>query len=229
MKYCIKRKDWVTAAAALAFTSTFIAFGLSMAELAAVWVSSFVAASALDAWMDKRDAHLVKRMEDTAPAVWDVRMSGVSIGAVTDAQYASMQRHAFHDKRNAAAQLLNMAHVLLTVLRAVFIGTPLTIFWLMVMLALFKPQALTDIVQGFHQAGAAAAGACVLALLPIGVSLTVTALIFMSMWGFSFGYRNRYGEEVNRMLRRHCNMPAEGDVHLWQGDKGLCQTVRAPE
>lgn len=45
------------------------------------------------------------------------------------------------------------------------------------------------------------------------VLILVSGMVVM---GHRFGFKDRYSEVVNRMLRQHCNTPAEGDVQVYE-------------
>ncbi len=163
---------------------------------------------------DRHDAGLTKRMEADAPITWDVWINDVQVGTVTDAQYAAMQRHAARDGRNAAAQLFNLGKMALSVIDKLMIAVPLTCFWTAIAMAAFSPDTFIQIAQELQTTGPTAITAAVRSFMQVGVLVFAILVAMMVAMGLRLGFKNCYAVAVNRMLRRHCNTPVEGDVRL---------------
>ena len=168
----------------------------------------------IGALVDKYEAGLTKRMEADAPVTWDLWINDVQVGSVTDAQYAAMQRHAARDGRNAVAQLFNVGQMALVVADNLLVAVPLMCFWTAIGMAAFSPDAFLEVAQQLQNAGPAAITSAVQSFMQVGVLVLAITVGMMVAMGFRFGFKNFYAAAVNRMLRRHCNTPVEGDVRL---------------
>lgn len=162
----------------------------------------------------RRESSYAERMEAADPVDLDVRINGVKVGTVSDAQYAAMQRYAYRDMRNAASQLLNVLHMAMVILDKIVIGVPLLVFWGGLALAVFSPNDYTSLVHELQKVTPATLAASSGHLLQVGFGVLMMAFMLMFIFGYRFGFRNHYAEAVERMIRQHCNTPAEGNVQL---------------
>jgi hypothetical protein len=165
---------------------------------------------------DRHDERLTARVKADQPVMWNVCMNGVKVGKVSDSQYAAMQRMAFRDGRLALTQFLNLGRIALVIVEKLLVAVPLLVFWAAVALAIFSPESYTDMVREFQKAGLTAITSAARSLLQLALSVMFLVVGGMAMMGYRFGFKNHYSEAVNRMLRQHCNTPADGDVQLWR-------------
>ncbi|MGA5726580.1 hypothetical protein ACPCHQ_21850 [Ralstonia thomasii] len=207
------------AAAVLATAFSFL-FGVQHGWFGAVFtlVLAGLFGSCFIHLLNRYDRSLAKRIATDAPIAWDVRLNGIRIGNVSDAEYAAMQRHVLHDPRNAVAQLCNLGRMASIALDKLIALLPLLFFWGVVTLAVFAPDSCTEAIRELQRADAAAITAAVRTALHVGVSCSVMAVALMVAMGFRFGYRNRYSDAVGRMVRLHCGASAEGDIQVWRLD-----------
>lgn len=166
--------------------------------------------------IDRHDERLTARVNADHPVMWNVYMNGVDVGKVSDSQYAAMQRIVFHDRRIALAQFFNLGHMALVVVEKLFVAVPLLVFWAAVALAIFSPESYTDMAREFQKAESAVITSAALSLLQLSLTVMFIAVGGMVIMGYRFGFRNHYSEAVNRLLRQHCNTPADGAVDLWR-------------
>jgi hypothetical protein len=165
--------------------------------------------------LDRQDARLASRVTDDASCItWDVWMNDCKIGLIHDAQYAQMQRFAFRDGRMLFAQVLNLSRVALNIATKGLVGVPLMMFWLLVIASLPTTESITEIAATWQTAGLASIMDSLRFLFSTVVMLYVLSVGFMFAFGYRFGFRNCYAEAVARMIRRHLNMPIEGDMRL---------------
>lgn len=165
---------------------------------------------------DRHDKRLTARMMANQSIMWNVRMNSVEVGKVSDSQYAAMQRMAFHDGRLALAQFFNLGRIALVVFEKFLVAVPLLVFWAAVAIAIFSPESFTDMVREFQKADSTAIKSAMLLCLQTALIAMLIVFGVMVVIGYRFGFRNHYNEEVNRMLKQHCNTPVDGDIQLWQ-------------
>ncbi|KVP97027.1 hypothetical protein WJ97_14505 [Burkholderia ubonensis] len=219
MKNSIKRgalNVTVAVIVALAFTLLFGPTNNTVAGLVFVVLTTVIGSVALQVASNRYDARLTQRMEAKDSPTWDVQLNGVKVGRITDAEYAGMQQRAFRDGRNALAQLLNLGRMALVAVDKLVVAVPVVFFWGAVALVLFAPESYTEVIREFQKADAAATAKAIAAFVQVGITVAVMAVGLMAAMGYRFGFRDYYGEAVNRMLRQHFNTPAEGDVHLFR-------------
>lgn len=174
---------------------------------------SSIAAFAVIFFLGRRDARLAERMSVRASLAWDVWMNGVKIGVITDAQYAAIQRAAFGDGSLVVAQALNLGQVALDIAGKVFVGVPLTMFWLLAAASVAAPESITGLAA-LRSADLAALVTSSDNLLRLVGVVTAMSVILLFAFGHRFGFCNCYGEAVARMVRQQCGVPSEGDIRL---------------
>lgn len=154
----------------------------------------------------KREGFRVRVAEDR-PTTYTVILNDVQVGTLRDAEYARMQLAAMDDLRVFVAQVLNMAGKLL-------VAVPFIVFWLFAGAALFSPESFTDSVASLKNADPQALLGAVRAMLSVAFTVSTLTAGLMLLMGQSFGFKNLYAAAIHSRLRRHCNMPAEGEIVL---------------
>ncbi|WP_157657682.1 hypothetical protein [Burkholderia ubonensis] len=186
------------------------------AMLVTVIVSTILCVTMLEVDARRRESRLVRRIEAKDSPNWEVRLNDVSIGRITDAEYAAIELSAFRDGRNALAQLFNLGRMALAMVDKLVGVVPHVFFWSAAALVLFAPDRFTEVIHGFQQADAATTAKALDAIARVGFTLAVLTVGVMAALGCRFGFLNHYAEDVNRRLRQHCNTPAQGDVMLYR-------------
>ncbi|QPN17990.1 hypothetical protein I5U70_32775 (plasmid) [Pseudomonas aeruginosa] len=158
------------------------------------------------------------RIAEDRPTTYTVILNDVQVGTLRDAEYARMQLAAMDDLRVFVAQVLNVARVVLNMAGKLLVAVPFIVFWLFAGAALFSPESFTDSVASLKNADPQALLGAVRTMLSLAftVSFTVSTLTagLMLLMGQSFGFKNLYAAAIHSRLRRHCNMPAEGEIVL---------------
>lgn len=201
--------------AALLFTIWFEPGG-SLAGLVFVLIATVVCNVTLRFAANRLDARLMRRIEAKDSPTWEVRLNHVHIGSITDAEYAAIQRAAFLDGGNALAQLFNLGRLALAMVDKLLGVVPHVFFWSAAALVIFAPERLAEVIHAFQQADAVQTANAIDAIARVGITLAVLAVGLMAALGYRFGFRNHYGEYINRKLRQHCHTPAQGDVWLYR-------------
>lgn len=163
---------------------------------------------------DKYEERLNARVKADQPVMWHVCMNDVEVGKVSDSEYAALLLLAFRDGHLALAQFFNLGRMALVLLEKLLVAVPLQVIWGAVALAIFSPESITEIVREFQKADPASITSSAHTLLQLWLTIMFLTICGMAMMGYRFGFRNYYSEAVNRMLRRHCNTPTDGDVQL---------------
>ncbi|HBP5913461.1 TPA: hypothetical protein L5732_005274 [Pseudomonas aeruginosa] len=161
----------------------------------------------------KREGFRVRVAEDR-PTTYTVILNDVQVGTLRDAEYARMQLAAMDDVRVFVAQVLNVARVVLNMAGKLLVAVPFIVFWLFAGAALFSPESFTDSVAALKNADPQALLGAVRTMLSVAFTVSTLTAGLMLLMGQSFGFKNLYAAAIHSRLRRHCNMPAEGEIVL---------------
>ncbi|HHW2631433.1 TPA: hypothetical protein ACUUA8_005248 [Pseudomonas aeruginosa] len=161
----------------------------------------------------KREGFRVRVAEDR-PTTYTVILNDVQVGTLRDAEYARMQLAAMDDLRVFVAQVLNIARVVLNMAGKLLVAVPFIVFWLFAGAALFSPESFTDSVASLKNADPQALLGAVRTMLSVAFTVSTLTAGLMLLMGQSFGFKNLYAAAIHGRLRRHCNMPAEGEIVL---------------
>jgi hypothetical protein len=159
-------------------------------------------------------SNLAKRVEAGAPIRWVIWSNNAEIGSLSDAGYATMQMAAVCDRRNLIAQIWNLASVLGNVLGKLLVAVPVLLFWGTITLALLSPTFFMDVVRELQIGDIASNLAFLRFLLLFAAFSALTAFVFIALMGYNVGFVNFYSGSLNRMLRQHCNIPEDVEIHL---------------
>lgn len=198
---------------ALLFTLLFGTYR-SWLELLYVVAITAIFTTVINYLMVKHDERLTNRVEADQPAMWKVLINDVEVGTVSDSQYAVMERRAFRDGRLVLSQFFNLGRMAMKIATLLLVAVPLLFFWAALALAIFSPESYMKIMQELQEADPTAIKLAARTLLEVALSAMFIALGIVLGAGYRFGFRDHYSEAVSRMLRQHCNTPAEGDVYL---------------
>ncbi|MDN8078423.1 hypothetical protein QZN30_03320 [Burkholderia multivorans] len=160
---------------------------------------------------DRHDAELLRRIAGGTTHVWVAQLNGITVGTLSDSEYAVMQRAAFWDQRNLVAQIANVVRMAMLAVDRLIIAVPVVLFWGALALALLSPNTY---VTAWHELNGTEISTIVKVLAQVALICSLLALGVLVAMGHKFGFRNCYAEAVNFKLRQHFKTPAEGDVHL---------------
>ncbi|MBR8657850.1 hypothetical protein KDH83_31525, partial [Achromobacter sp. Marseille-Q0513] len=149
---------------------------------------------------------------------WGVILNGVSIGRITDAQYAEIRRTVLRNGRIAFEQLGNMIQTGLTAAAKALSNLPLILVWTLLFATVAFPEDLVSLVQETQRASVQEILAFLRDLAPLAIALSGAAMGLLALLGYDFGYRDCYREAVDRMVRQHCKVAAVGTLDLIQMD-----------
>lgn len=146
---------------------------------------------------------------------WKVAINGVTVGEMSDADYADIQHSVFFDARVYGAQLLNFANVGWWLTNHLFTGIPLVAFWSAFSCFVFAPDTLVSamtVLQQLTPAQAVAASPTLIKLLFFAAIMIIGVRIAM---GSYFGFIDRFDQACNDRIRRALNCPAYGEIALF--------------
>jgi hypothetical protein len=166
----------------------------------------------------RQEAHLTQRMQADASPEWGVILNGVSIGRITDAQYAEIRRTVLRNGRIAFEQLGNIIHTGLAAAAKALSNLPLILIWTLLFATMAFPEDLVSLIQEIQRASVLEIVAFMQDLATLTIALSAATMGLLALLGYDFGYRDCYREAVDRMVRRHCRAAAVGSLHLIRTD-----------
>lgn len=162
------------------------------------------------------DAGYEKRINAEAPLNWEVKVNGVAVGHLNDAEYAKLQKRVHQEPAVAVAQGKNFLKVAMNVFSMYLTAIPLALFWGSVLMLVISPESVQEVVAQMVQADTAQLTAGLTSTLQ-----TLTILLVISMVGVApifgprFGAQDEYRKAVGELIRAHCKTPAEGRIDLF--------------
>ncbi|MDR2837753.1 MAG: hypothetical protein LBV49_04165 [Azonexus sp.] len=172
-------------------------------------------------WVSRYEKRLTTRMEADRPTMWNIFINGIKVGAVSDSQYAAMQRSALRDGRLVLAQFLSMCHFGLIFVLKQLLAVSVALFGVAAGLVLVCLKPITEIVPGVTEP-ATITSAVFFFLRVEFILLFLLGLSKLIICG-CFRFRD-YDEAVARMLRQHSNTAVIGGVSLI--DSGSPQKIK---
>lgn len=166
--------------------------------------------------MGYRKADLERRMAASDGPVWDVELNDVTVGTISDAEYAAIQRQCLAQPRLVWAQVVNIVAAFVKVFGYCLRVVPLGLFWGGAAMAIHSPELVATILvelpnatsEMVHLAGSATAS--VLIIMPFCVS----GMLWLTGKGAHLGITNLFDDEIAEALRRHCQTPIKGRIVL---------------
>lgn len=159
---------------------------------------------------------------------WQVAVNGITVGEMSDADYAGIQHSVFFDARVYGAQLLNFANVGWWLTSHLFIGIPLVAFWSAFSCFVFAPDTFASamtVLQQLTPSQAVAASPTLINLFFITAIMTIGVRIAM---GSYFGFIDRFDQACNDRIRRALNCPAYGEIALFHFGNGIATDHPTP-
>ncbi|HFX1228566.1 TPA: hypothetical protein ACV5IO_005628 [Pseudomonas aeruginosa] len=198
-------------------TSAAIAFSLGV-KTPFGWLFMVAGAAALafvfGYGLERKRKGFLARIAEDRPTAYTVILNDVQVGTLRDAEYARMQLAVMDDIRVFGAQVLNAGRVILNMAGKLLVAVPFVVFWLFAGAALFSPESFTDSVASLKNADPQALLGAIRTMLHVALMVSTLTAGVMLVMGQSFGFKNLYAAAIHSRLRRHCNMPAEGDIVL---------------
>ncbi|WP_176000323.1 hypothetical protein [Burkholderia vietnamiensis] len=160
---------------------------------------------------------LARRSNENRPLEWDVTINSVTVGTISDSDYAAVRYYVFRDNRIWLAQLFAGVKNFWNLTKQTVLALPTALVLGAIALALFAPNEIISICTSMAHASpdelsAAVSGAVWMwmTLLVVGVALR------MSFSGrvFNLSLTSQFDEAIALAVRRRLGVAAEGDVWL---------------
>lgn len=167
------------------------------------------------AWaMGRLEGRFQDRISADTALHWEVLINGVTVGSVSDTEYAQIQQAAFRDERLGMSQLLNAGHVMIVGASRLMVAIPLQFFWLAALYALYDAAGFLAMIAQLQAAGPETLVYTFQHLMTILLLIGTLWLGLSALTGSRMGFRNHYRERVAQLLRQRFDVVAEGDVIL---------------
>jgi len=188
------------------------------ARWADLWIPAFAnlaIAIPMLATLSRHESMLSRRIEAGNAVPWQVRVNGVTVGAIDDSHYAAIQRSVWLDVRTHLAQLLNLGHVLSRIANTWFVAIPLGVFWCSLACFFFAPNTFALILAELQRSTPAQIASGAHALLGLLVISSMMLIAVSAITGRpSFGFTNCFDRDINKAIRAAIDCAADGDVSL---------------
>lgn len=163
------------------------------------------------------------RAGDADAEEWVVELNGISVGRISDADYATIRLSVFNNTRLYVAQLANCGRVLLEVLGMMLLVVPVCAFWIILAILIVSPNVGADLVDQLREATPAnvvmVASYWAVTMMNFGLAVAMFMAIF-SGGQVRFGFVNRFGEVTAKIIRQRLRIAPEGKLVLVRWVKG---------
>lgn len=165
----------------------------------------------------KQIAALQERANKSNSVEWNVKINGVKVGTVSDADYAAIRLQVLGDVYLYIAQLFNARRVLMRIAESMILSVPVLIFWAILGLGLFAPDQCASVLVDLRAATPAKialfAGFVLDGMLVVGM-LAFASALNTTFFGAKFGFVNCFKEAAAEKLRRKLGVAVDGDIVL---------------
>jgi hypothetical protein len=166
----------------------------------------------------KLDA-LQERIKQDALASWDIRINNISVGSISDKDYAALCLQVYCDRRVYADQVFNFFRVALRGIDTLFLAIPIMTFWFIAALSIPDPHVFNAIWMAVNNAGPQAIVEMFRAYMPVGVVFAFLASGLFFVFRLSrLGYEDRFAQRINQRLRMWAKSEATGDITMLRLD-----------
>ncbi|MDH0687046.1 hypothetical protein N5D09_02955 [Stutzerimonas stutzeri] len=157
-----------------------------------------------------------KRINAEAPLNWEVKVNGVAVGHLSDADYAKLQKRVHQEPAVAVAQGKNFLKVAMNVFSMYLTAIPLALFWGSVLMLVISPESVQEVAAQMVQADTTQLTAGLTSTLQTLTILLVISMVGVApIFGQRFGAQDEYRKAVGELIRAHCKTPAEGRIDLF--------------
>lgn len=169
------------------------------------------------------DRQLQGRIADPQPWIWQVSVNDISIGAITDADYAAILRKVLRDGNMALDHLVSCLRWTIALAAKMFFVFPVVVFWLLALLAMIIPdEAMPFLTKLYVEWNEHAMKSVMLTNIVGVIGMLSFFLAFLSMPARAL---SSYKQATGRLLRLHFNTPADGDVYVSRFPRGCSDAI----
>jgi hypothetical protein len=168
-----------------------------------------------DRGRQRQRADFQGRIDGPATGYWGVVIDNVSVGVLSDPQYATLEEAVFENPRLYVAQAWNVVTVGMRVGAALLVLGSVGIFVLGIAAAAFDPARAATVVAIAHATPLTEN----LAVVSHGIArITPFIALPICLLGLlgapRFGYENKFQVELGAAVRRRLSVPAGGQMML---------------
>lgn len=160
------------------------------------------------------DRRLQARITQRQPWLWQIAVNDVPVGTITDGHYAALLRGVLRNWRVAVEQLMSSLKWAAVLTGKMALISPVVLFWLLTLLAITFPDESMPMVQELFVDWQARAWDS--ATLKNTIGITGMLSFFLAFFSMPARSLSRYELAADRLLRRHLNTPADGDVQVYR-------------
>lgn len=213
----------------LVYVILYLIQGYAFNPLWMLWwfAASQVVAGSADYMLTKRKKALEQRAHSTDGVVWQVQVNGMTVGEISDADYASIQRAVYFRPRVYWTQFVNIVNVGLRVADYLFMAIPLSVFWAGLGCFVFAPDLFAEVLSSIQTITPAQVVEAIPLLLNVLAVVTAMVVAIHVVIGRRFGFVNQFDRACGYMVRRAVGCAAEGDVLLFRFTQGAMVTPGA--
>lgn len=170
---------------------------------------------------------LARRSNENRPIEWDVTVNSVTVGTISDSDYAAVRYYVFRDNRIWLAQLFAGVKNFWILAKETVLALPTALVLGAVALALFAPSAIISICTTMAHASPDQLSASVshavwvwMTLLVVGVALRTC----ISGRLFNVNLTSQFDKAIALAIRRRLGVAAQGDIWLSRIEDGRDMT-----
>ncbi|GEM_PF-3453759 len=181
-------------------------------------------ASSIAYMLIKLEKPLEQRAHSTDGLMWQVQVNDMTVGEISDADYASIQRTVYFSPHVYWTQLVKIVNVGLRVADYLYMAIPLGVFWAGLGCFVFAPDLFAEVLSAIQTITPTQVVEATPLLLNILGLVTVVVVAIHFVIGRRFGFVNQFDRACGYMVRRAVGCVAEGDVSLFRFTQGAVVT-----
>jgi hypothetical protein len=157
---------------------------------------------------------LRRRIGQNGAAFWAVVVNDISVGRISDRDYAKLSLDALLDARNYLAQAVQLGRIMFRAGAIVFIAVPCLFGWFAIAAAGLAPAYLASSLAALHTVSAGDISNMASSLYPLAAEVLITAIGAWFVFGGRTGWVDEFAEDRARRLRLFTQTSAVGQVTL---------------
>lgn len=166
---------------------------------------------------------LARRSNENRPIEWDVTVNSVTVGTISDSDYAAVRYYVFRDNRIWLAQLFAGGKNFWNLARETVLALPTALVLGAVALALFAPSQIISICTAMAHASPDQLSAGVSNAVWVWITLLVVGVALRTCVSgrlFNVSLTSQFDKAIALAIRRRLGVAAEGDIWLSRIEDG---------
>lgn len=159
--------------------------------------------------------YLQRRAGEQDSGKWDVRVNSVTVGSISDAEYAAIRRKVYGDNLIWMGQLVWMVKRAFGLCSHVLQTLPIALVWGAIAGAIFVPDQIISCFSTLAHATPAELSTAMINTVTFGLGMIlVSVLVMMALRGTLTRGGGAFDKAVAYELRRRLGVAAEGNIDL---------------